>query len=118
MIDFIELGGEKRPVKFGLNTLRIFTKQHKISLNSLGNLGEMTFDILMELMFAGYKEGVKSEGQQLQLSIDEFCTLLDENGKFDEMLTIFADQFGGGEDEGNQEAPETGSPGTLLKKSD
>ena len=108
MIDYIQLGGENRPVKFGLNTLRLFTKQFNISLNKLGNLGEMTFDTLMELMFAGYKEGLKHEGQQLQITIDDFCELLDEDGKLDEMLNIFADQFGGGDGEGNQEAPAMG----------
>jgi len=129
MIDYIELGGTRRPVKFGLNTLRIFTKQFKISLEKLGNLGEMTFDVLLELLFAGHKGGCVHEGLKLELTIDQFCDALDEKykveeevitevdgkevknkvtvtkTKLDEMLNIFADQFGGGESEGNQEAP-------------
>ena len=109
MIDYIELKKTKRPVKFGLNTLRIFSKQYEITLTELGNLGDMTFDALLNLMYLGLSEGAKADGQQFLASVDDVCDWLDESGKLDEMLTIFADQFGGGgEDEGNQEAPAKG----------
>lgn len=104
MIDFIELQGKQYPVKFGMNTLRIFTKQFHISLNKLGNIGEMDFDVLLELMFAGIKEGLRSENQPLELTIDSFCDSLNEKGKFEDLMEIFADQFGGGEKEGNLKA--------------
>jgi len=106
-MDFIELGGQKRPIKFGLNTLRVFSKEFGISLNDLGNIGSMTFDLMLELVFAGLKEGAKKEGQQVQYTIEHLCDWVDEKGKLDEALGIFADQFGG-ESEGNQEAPATG----------
>jgi len=105
MIDQIKLGEVDYPVKFGMNTLRIFTKQFNISLNKLGNIGDMNYDILLELMFAGIKEGLKAEGRQLTITIEDFCEALDERGKFDEILEIFVEQFSGGEPEGNQKVP-------------
>ena len=114
MIDTITLNGVDYPVKFGLNTLRNFTKQFNISLTKLGNLGDMSLDVLLELMFAGLKDGARTEGQKLDLTIETFCDMfdgadmLDEKGKFFELLAIFSEQFGGGEESGNQEAPEAG----------
>jgi len=111
VIDKIELNGVEYPVKFGLNTLRVFTKQFNISLTKLGNLGDMSFDVLLELMFAGIKEGLRAENKPLEITIDDFCdmfdgqAMLDEKGKFFELLAIFTEQFGGEEESGNQEAP-------------
>jgi hypothetical protein len=105
MIDYIELGGKKRPVHFGNNALRVFSIEKNVPLSELGNIAQMNYDVLMSLLFAGVRDGHRKEKVDFKEGIEEFCDWLDEGKKLEEMMNLYVRQYAG-ENEGNQESPQ------------
>ena len=108
MIDYIELGGEKRPVHFGNNALRVFSIEKNVPLTELGNIAQMNYDVLISLLFAGVRDGYRKEKKEFSIQIEDFCDWLDEGSRLEDMMNLYVSQYAG-EDveakEGNQVSP-------------
>lgn len=95
MYEIIIINGNDYPVRFGMNSLRMFCKDTGRSLADLDSLGDgMSLDDACSLILNGIKDGSRVSGQECSLTIDEVADLLDED--FDAMnrvLNVFTEQF-------------------------
>ena len=94
---FVELGGEKYPIKFGFNALRKYSSKTKTSLQDLDKLGtDMTLDDALTLIYCGVEDGYRAAKQECELTVDDLADLID--GDFDSIgkaMEILAEQMGG-----------------------
>jgi len=109
MIDYIHIGGTRRPVKFGMNALRLFCKATGLKIGDLAKLGDdMSLDDAIQLAYYGLYDGARKEGQKFTDSIEDVADWLDEPGKFEEVFDIYVSQFVNE----NPTKPETETPAT------
>ena len=112
MTQYYELGGKPRPVRFGYGAIMNYEKATGKSILSLQNnlvSGEVQFTEIIELIYAGYLNGCRSERIQAAHTKEDVCDWLDEMPQETlEAITIqFANSFAGGKakaDETNEEA--------------
>ena len=89
MIDYVILGGEKRPVKFGMNALRKFTTFAKIKLSELDTaLADIDLDRAILLIYCGLEDGARKDGKDFGFAVDDVADWLDEDGKLDEVMAV------------------------------
>jgi hypothetical protein len=95
MVKEIEFGGESRPVKFGWNALAIFGELTGTTLSDLTKFEtELTFKEALCLIYAGLKEGARSQKVPFTLTIEDVGDFLDEDtGKVAEFITLFTEQM-------------------------
>jgi len=95
LYEFLIINGNDYPVRFGMNSLRMFCKDTGRSLGDLDSLGDgMSLDDACFFILNGIKDGSRVSGQECSLTIDEVADLLDED--FDAMnrvLNVFTEQF-------------------------
>ena len=107
MYEIVIINGKDYPVRFGMNSLRNFTKATGRSLQDLDKLGEgISLDDACQLILAGLKDGARVSGNECSLSVDEVADLLDEDfSALNKVLEIFSNQFSAKfETEGNVKA--------------
>jgi len=102
-MDFIQIGGKERPVKYGWNAIREFTKNG----NDLGTLYSYSEDgkslevniqsigILLDLIYVGLKNGARIEKTRIDFTIEDVGDWMDDEGieKMNEFVTLFVDQI-------------------------
>ena len=101
-VQIVKIGGIPRPVYFGMNALRLWSKDTKISMGEMAALGEnLPFDAAVKLAYYGVKDGYRMQAKQTKqpikevFSIDDFCDWLDEDeGTLEEIMNVFADSQG------------------------
>ena len=93
-MEYIEFGGEKRPVKYGWNALATYGKLSGNGLDlSIFDKGLPFSDVLI-LIYAGLKEGARKEGKSFDCSVEDIGDWLDEDtDKIEEFMKVFADQM-------------------------
>jgi len=95
MMDYVKIGGTDRPVKFGWNALRIYTREAKIPFMDIGNLFDsMDLDKLTILTYAGLVHGARTEKKDVDFTLDDVGDWLGED--FDvvsKFLEIFTEQM-------------------------
>ncbi len=75
---FVELGGEKYPIKFGFNALRKYSVKTGTTLNELNKLGaDMNLNDALILIHCGIEDGYRAAKQKCELSIDELADQMD-----------------------------------------
>ena len=107
MIVEIEFGGEKRPVKYGMNALAIFGDLTGTGLNDLSKFEtEMTFSEVLSLIYAGLKEGARQAKKEFTLTVEDVGDFLDDDvDKIQEFMKVFTEQMPKSK---NLEAPQAG----------
>ena len=98
MIDFVNIGGKSRPVKFGMNALRVFTKETGVKMAEIADLEFMKnqdLETTFTLLFLGLREGMRAEKQAVDFGIEDVCDWLDEEGKVEELFNVFTNQWAG-----------------------
>tara|TARA_R110002051_G_C8551711_1_gene472796 strand:+ start:410 stop:739 length:330 start_codon:yes stop_codon:yes gene_type:complete len=94
---FIEIAGEKHPIKFGFNALRKYGIKTNTSLADLDKLGvDMQLNQALTLVLCGIEDGYRAAKQECNLDIDSVSDLIDED--FDALtrcMNILAEQMGG-----------------------
>lgn len=94
MIDYIHIGGENRPVKFGMNALRLFCKATGMKIADLAKLGDdMSLDDAIQLAFCGLRDGARKEGVKFTCTVDDVADWMDQTGKFEEIFDLYVSQF-------------------------
>ena len=107
MYEVVLINGKDYPVRFGMNSLRMFCKDTGRSLADLDKLGEgMSLDDACYLILNGIKDGSRVSGQECSLNVDDVADLLDEDFEaLNKVLEIFSSQFSAKfETEGNDKA--------------
>jgi len=91
-MDLIKIGGKKRPVHFGWNTLRTFCLA---TGRTLENLGELTFDESIELIRCGLEEGCRKSGEVLQADKTDVCDWLDADPEaYNKIILLYGESLG------------------------
>lgn len=76
----INVNGVKYPVKYGFNALRLFTNKTGIALDELSGLeGKMSIDSAIALVWAGLKDGARSEKVDFDMEIEDVADLMDDD---------------------------------------
>ena len=111
MIDYIELD-ESRPIKFGMNALRLWTKDMGITLNGINAfIRDPDMDGIIKLLYYGLRDGARYEKKEYTLSLEETCDLADDMDKLTKAFNIFLEQY-------SDDSEEKGSkPKKKVKKS-
>lgn len=108
MYEIVVINGKDYPVRFGMNSLRNFTKATDRSLQDLDKLGDgMSLDDACQLVLAGLKDGARVSGKECSLNVDDVADLLDDDfDALNRVLEVFASQFSAKfGTEGNEKAP-------------
>ena len=97
MYEYVEINGVKRPVKFGFNALRKFSKLTGTSIQDMEGLGvNMTFDTAIHLIYCGLMDGCRASKEVFDYTIDELGDDLDGDMEaIERCMTLFAEQMGG-----------------------
>ena len=107
MYEIVIINGKDYPVRFGMNSLRNFTKATGRSLKDLDKIGDgMSLDDACQLILAGLKDGSRVSGKECSLNVDDVADMLDDDFEaLNKVLEIFASQFSAKfETEGNEKA--------------
>ena len=107
MYEIVIINGKDYPVRFGMNSLRNFTKATGRSLQDLDKLGEgMSLDDACQLILAGLQDGARVSGKECSLNVDGVADLLDDDfDALNKVLEVFSTQLSAKfEDEGNVKA--------------
>ena len=91
-----ENGKEKElAIRFGMNSLRLFTSATNRNLNDLQSLGSnMSLEDALQLIHAGFIDGHRKSGQEYNYTIDDLADLMDEDPTLIERaMVIFANHY-------------------------
>jgi len=107
MYEIVIINGKDYPVRFGINSLRLFCRDTNRSLADLDKLGEgISLDDACYLILNGIKDGSRVSGQECSLNVDDVADMLDDDFEaLNKVLEIFSSQFSAKfETEGNDKA--------------
>lgn len=77
-IEYVNVGGEERPVLFSNYALYLFSRWTGKTIADLGNVGAMSFADLMDLFRAGLHDGVMQTGKNPTFTERDVCLWLTE----------------------------------------
>jgi hypothetical protein len=101
-MDFIEIGGRKRPVRYGWNALAEFGKLTGIGLNDIAFVEKegqtylsMQFADLLSLIYVGLKYGARKEGEKVDFTVEDIGDWMDNEdvSKMHEFINLFVEQM-------------------------
>ncbi len=94
---FVELGGEKYPIKFGFNALRKYSKKTGTTLAGLNSLGaDMSLDDALVLIHCGIEDGYRAAKQECKITIDELADKMDgDMDGISRCMEVLAEMMGG-----------------------
>lgn len=101
MTQYYNLGGKPRPIRFGFGAVMIFEKatgKSILAVSSAMENGTLQLTDMVELIYAGYLNGCRSEKITPGHDKNDVCDWLDEMPQEDlEKITLqFANSFAGG----------------------
>jgi hypothetical protein len=101
---------QEMPIRFGMNSLRLFTKATNRSLNDLETLGQgISLDDALQLIHAGLIDGHRKSGQMYNYTIEDLADLMDEDQTIIERaMAIFSNHYNTeplGNDKGVKKTP-------------
>lgn len=93
----IEIGGRKRPVKYGWNALALLEERCKVNLLEMGGLsslmGSATFQ--RDIIDIGLREGCRVRNEKPDFTLEDISDWLDEEGfsRSKEFTTLFRESI-------------------------
>tara|TARA_R100000654_G_scaffold39612_2_gene65451 strand:- start:2439 stop:2786 length:348 start_codon:yes stop_codon:yes gene_type:complete len=95
MYEIVILNGQDYPVRFGMNSLRVFCHATGRSLQDLEKIGfDLSLNDACELIKAGLSDGARKAGKDFQMTTEDIADLLDEDFEaLQRVLDVFATQF-------------------------
>jgi hypothetical protein len=99
MIEYIEVNGNRYPVRFGFNALREFASITGTTLSELQHLQKnITLDHAIKLVYCGFKDGARKDKMPFSMSVEDIADLLDEDSSIlEKAFETFNKQFSGNE---------------------
>ena len=115
MFEVVLLNGKDYPVRFGMNSLRLFTKETGRTLQDLQSLGgDLSLDDACCLIKAGLTDGARKAGKEFNLTTEDIADMLDDDfDALQKVLDVFATQFSA---KAGREGNEKGRKKTPKKK--
>jgi hypothetical protein len=94
---FVELGGEKYPIKFGFNALRKYSTKTGTTLAQLNTIGEnMSLNDALILIHCGIEDGYRAAKQECKLTVDELADKMDGDMEgISRCMEVLTDMMGG-----------------------
>lgn len=97
-VKYIDFGGEKRPVKYGMNTLSIISRLAKAEGVEWANItptGEgVDFGLVRIIVFAGMQEGARAEKKGFTLTLEDIGDYLDPDvDRSEEFVLLMSEQM-------------------------
>ena len=83
----IEIGGQKRPIRFSYLALKEICADCKLKLNQIGDLGSEVFHIGI-IAYYGLKYGAKKQGDEFKYKVKDIEHWLD-NEDFSKVSEVF-----------------------------
>lgn len=114
-MEHITINNKEFPVKFGLNAMRLYCREHKIELDEITakmnkiNLKKIKLDdidFMAELILFSIKNGLRKEGNPTNhgLTIDDFYDLMESDEKtLNKLFDVLADGMPDPEEEKPEE---------------
>lgn len=95
MYEYLKINDVKRPIKFGFNALRHFSKHTGIGINELEKIGQnMTFDVALTLIWCGFMDGARVTKEEFNYTIEDLADDLDKDlTVLERAMEIFANQM-------------------------
>ena len=119
MENYIELGGEKRPLYFGLKGINKFCKIYNISLAEFASaFSSLDMDEATQMIVISLNEGERRAKGKNEYSYDEVCDWLDESfDEFGKATQIIMENLPFKTDEEKAETTEGNAPKVVKAKS-
>ena len=97
-VKHIDFGGEKRPVKYGMNALAIINqtaRELSIELSEIKESGEnVDFGLVRGIVYAGLLEGARAEKKEFTLTPEDVGDFLDDDqDKSEEFMLQMLEQM-------------------------
>jgi len=74
----IDIGGEKRPFKFGINAARIFCKETGKGLDALDKINQTDIESVINVIYAGLFQGAKMTNKEIDFDTWKVGEWLDD----------------------------------------
>ena len=107
MVDYINIGGENRPVRFGMNAIRLYSEEYNVAIDEVDRISKKTkFSKLIGLFYYGLKDGARADKKDFPYDVITVSDWFDEDVNLvEQMTTIWITQS-----QGNPQKP-GGNPG-------
>lgn len=100
MVTYINIAGKEYPVKFGHNTLRQFEVE---TGEPITNATRLPYSSTITLAFLGVRNGARKDGQKFEMTLEQFCDLLDDDaGALERLMKVFEQSQIAGGDNGKE----------------
>lgn len=94
MVDYVNIGGQERPIKFGMNALRIYCIETGTKISELGEISDnLDIDKAIRLVLCGLKDGARYVKEPFSFTIEDVSDWLDEDGLLQKVFDIYGRQF-------------------------
>tara|TARA_R100000781_G_scaffold115006_1_gene88391 strand:- start:558 stop:884 length:327 start_codon:yes stop_codon:yes gene_type:complete len=95
--NFVEIDGERHPIRFGMNALRKFGKRTGTTLADLEKLGaDMDLENALQLVYAGIEDGYRKAKQKCELDVESLADLIDNDyDALAKCMNILSQHMGG-----------------------
>ena len=95
--NFVEIDGEKYPIRFGMNALRKYGKRTGTTLADLEKLGQdIDLENALQLVYAGIEDGYRKAKQKCKLDIESLADLIDNDYEaLSSCMDVLTKQMGG-----------------------
>jgi len=91
LFDLVEIGGEKRPVRFGFNAMAMFGEMTGLKISEIERItSSMTIQNAISLVHCGLKDGARKAGKPFEYTQMDVADWLDERTQaLSEILGVF-----------------------------
>jgi hypothetical protein len=80
MVNYIEIGGKKRPLYFGMNGIRKFCKAYNIDLQHFADaFTTLGMDKAIHMIAIALEEGARKENKPAEYTVETVADYFDEN---------------------------------------
>lgn len=106
MYEYVKINEKKRPIKFGFNCLRKFSRITGMGLNEMDKLGDnMTLDTAVTLIWCALEDGARATKEKFTYTIDNLSDELDNDITIIERcMEVFTDQISAKTEKKSQKA--------------
>jgi len=94
-VKLIEFGGQKRPVKYGMNALAFISKVESIDMANISAMGDgIDFSLMRTIVYAGLQEGARAEKKEFTLTLEDVGDFMDgEVDIAEEFVELMSEQM-------------------------
>jgi len=90
MMHYINIGGNERPIHFGVNAMALYSEMENISMDEMmAKIDKMRLDQMVKLIYAALKEAARKEKDDIEFTVSDVGDWLDDDfSKLTECINI------------------------------